>query len=51
MRLKNLKFKYSCNCYFPKISNDLKNSSGSEALNKNNIVCNAIKLIKDTIVN
>jgi len=33
---------------FPKISNDLKNSSGSEALNKNNIVCNAIKLIKDT---
>ncbi|MDC3063474.1 porphobilinogen synthase [Alphaproteobacteria bacterium] len=32
---------------FPKISNDLKNSSGSEALNKNNIVCNAIKLIKD----
>ena len=33
---------------FPKISNDLKNTSGSEALNKNNIVCNAIKLIKDT---
>ena len=33
---------------FPKISNDLKNSTGSEALNKNNIVCNAIKLIKDT---
>ena len=33
---------------FPKISNNLKNSSGSEALNKNNIVCNAIKLIKDT---
>ena len=33
---------------FPKISNDLKNSSGSEALNKNNIVCNAIKLIKNT---
>ena len=33
---------------FPKISNDLKNPSGSEALNKNNIVCNAIKLIKDT---
>ena len=32
---------------FPKISNDLKNSSGSEALNKNNIVCNAIKSIKD----
>ena len=32
---------------FPKISNDLKNSTGSEALNKNNIVCNAIKLIKD----
>ena len=33
---------------FPKISNDLKNPLGSEALNKNNIVCNAIKLIKDT---
>ena len=33
---------------FPKISNNLKNPSGSEALNKNNIVCNAIKLIKDT---
>ena len=33
---------------FPNISNNLKNSSGSEALNKNNIVCNAIKLIKDT---
>ncbi len=33
---------------FPNISNDLKNSSGSEALNKNNIVCNAIKLIKDS---
>ena len=33
---------------FPKISDDLKNSSGSEALNKNNIICNAIKLIKDT---
>ena len=33
---------------FPNISNSLKNSSGSEALNKNNIVCNAIKLIKDT---
>ncbi len=33
---------------FPKISNDLKDSLGSEALNKNNIVCNAIKLIKDT---
>ncbi len=33
---------------FPKISNDLKNPSGSEALNKNNIVCNAIKLIKDS---
>ena len=32
---------------FPKISNNLKNPSGSEALNKNNIVCNAIKLIKD----
>ena len=32
---------------FPKISNNLKNSSGSEALNKNNIVCYAIKLIKD----
>ncbi len=33
---------------FPKISNNLKNPSGSEAINKNNIVCNAIKLIKDT---
>ena len=33
---------------FPKISNNLKDPSGSEALNKNNIVCNAIKLIKDT---
>ena len=33
---------------FPKISDNLKNPSGSEALNKNNIVCNAIKLIKDT---
>ena len=33
---------------FPKISKNLKNPSGSEALNKNNIVCNAIKLIKDT---
>ena len=33
---------------FPKISNNLKNPLGSEALNKNNIVCNAIKLIKDT---
>ena len=33
---------------FPNISNNLKDSSGSEALNKNNIVCNAIKLIKDT---
>ena len=33
---------------FPNISNNLKNPSGSEALNKNNIVCNAIKLIKDT---
>ena len=33
---------------FPKISNNLKNPSGFEALNKNNIVCNAIKLIKDT---
>ena len=33
---------------FPKISNNLKNPSGTEALNKNNIVCNAIKLIKDT---
>ncbi len=32
---------------FPKIPNNLKNPSGSEALNKNNIVCNAIKLIKD----
>ena len=33
---------------FPKISNSLKNSSGTESLNKNNLVCNAIKLIKDT---
>ena len=33
---------------FPKISDNLKNPLGSEALNKNNIVCNAIKLIKDT---
>tara|TARA_Y200000002_G_scaffold380433_2_gene391895 strand:- start:121 stop:1086 length:966 start_codon:yes stop_codon:yes gene_type:complete len=33
---------------FPKINDKLKNSSGTEALNKNNIVCNAIKLIKDT---
>ena len=33
---------------FPNISNTLKNTSGSEALNKNNIVCRAIKLIKDT---
>ena len=33
---------------FPKISKNLKNPSGSEALNKNNIVCNAIKLIKDS---
>ncbi len=33
---------------FPKITNKLKNSSGTEALNKNNIVCNAVKLIKDT---
>ncbi len=33
---------------FPNISNNLKDPTGSEALNKNNIVCNAIKLIKDT---
>ena len=33
---------------FPYISNSLKNMSGSEALNKNNIICRAIKLIKDT---
>ena len=33
---------------FPNISNTLKNTSGSEALNKNNIICRAIKLIKDT---
>ena len=33
---------------FPKINDKLKNSAGTAALHKNNIVCNAIKLIKDT---
>ena len=28
---------------FPKIEQSLKNPNGSEALNKNNLVCNAIK--------
>ena len=43
-----LSFNIPAIAIFPKISNNLKNPSGSEALNKNNIVCNAIKLIKDT---
>ena len=31
---------------FPKIEQSLKNPNGSEALNKNNLVCNAIKISK-----
>ena len=31
---------------FPKIEQILKNSNGSEALNKNNLICNAIKVSK-----
>ena len=31
---------------FPKIRTDLKDNYGSEAINENNLICNAIKLIK-----
>ena len=32
--------------FFPKIENKLKNSNGSEAINKNNLVCEAIRISK-----
>ncbi len=31
---------------FPKIENDKKDEKGSEALNKNNLICKAIKIVK-----
>ena len=36
---------------FPNISNSKKNSKGSEALNKNNLVCKALRLIKKNYKN
>ena len=36
---------------FPNIPNSKKNSKGSEALNKNNLVCKALKLIKKNYKN
>ena len=32
--------------FFPKVQNALKTSDGKEALNKNNLICNAIKISK-----
>jgi porphobilinogen synthase len=34
---------------FPSIDKNLKDENGSEALNENNLICNAIKTIKDTV--
>ncbi len=43
---KCLKHKIPAVALFPYIDNKLKNSLGSEALNENNLVCKAIRLIK-----
>ncbi len=45
--LKIIELKIPAVAIFPYIENSKKNSLGSEAINKNNITCDAIKLIKD----
>ncbi len=36
---------------FPEINNNKKNETGSEALNKNNLICNAVREIKRSFGN
>ena len=43
------KFKIPMIALFPNTSNHQKDYKGSEALNENNLVCRAIKLIKKKI--
>ena len=43
---KALKLKLPMVALFPYTSNNLKNSHGTEALNENNLVCRALRLIK-----
>ena len=46
-----IKYKIPAVALFPEINNNKKNEIGSEALNKNNLICNAVREIKKSFGN
>jgi len=46
-----IKYKIPAIALFPEINNNKKNEIGSEALNKNNLICNAVREIKKSFGN
>ena len=46
-----IKYKNPAIALFPEINNNKKNEIGSEALNKNNLICNAVREIKKSFGN
>ncbi len=46
-----IKYKIPAVALFPEINNNKKNETGSEALNKNNLICNAVREIKRSFGN